>query len=415
IGLAGVEPNDALKEQTRSVTGDRRFGLRNVLVVSQVALSLVLVIGAGLFVRTFTGLANTPLGFDPSPLLIINVNATRVDPANDARVLLYDRAREVVAAVPGVRSVAASFMTPVSGSGWNGRVLVEGGPELPVKDRMIWVNPIQPGWFTTYGMAMKLGRDFSRADVKGGEPVVIVNETFVKRFVGTQNAIGARIKEGIGVDGTESHTIIGVVNDAVYRNARSGVYATIYLPLPQAGSLGSGFALTANIAGDRAATRRAIAEALTQSDSRLAFTMRDYSDQVRASVGQERLVAMLSGFFGALALLLAGLGLYGVTSYSVNRRRSEIAVRMALGATASGVVAMVLRRVGWLVATGIVIGLGLTFWAATFAGSLLFGLKPRDPLTFVGAALMLFVTGIAAGWLPARRAAKLDPTVVLRD
>lgn len=414
FGVAGVEPNDALKEHTRSVTGDRRFGVRNALVVCQVALSLVLLIGAGLFVRTFSQLAAQPLGFDPEPLLIVNVNATRVDPANDARRVVAEGARDAILSVPGVRAAAASFLTPLSGSGWNGRALVDGGPELPVKERMIWVNPVQPGWFDTYGMSRRMGRDFSPADTAGNVPVVIVNETFVKRFVGAQNPIGARVKADI-VDDVSSYTIVGVVNDAIYRNSRAGVYATVYVPYAQAGPPGSGFALTANIAGDRAATRRAIIDTLAKFDSRLAFSLRDYTAQVRGTMGQERLVAVISGFFGVLAVVLAALGLYGVTSYSVNRRRSEIAVRMALGATSPGVVRMILRRVGVLVAVGVAIGLGLTVWASKFVGALLYGLTARDPMTFAAAAGLLLAVGIAAGWLPARRASRLDPTAVLRD
>ena len=414
-GLASVSPNDALKEHSRSVTGDRRFGIRNVLVVTQVSLSLALVIGAGLFVRSFTSLATMPLGFDPSRLLVLNVDASRSDLAPDARLLAYDRIRDAVAAVPGVRSASISAFTPISGVGWNGRMLVEGGPEVPMKERMIWVNPVSSGWFQTYGIPLRMGRDFSSVDGKDGLPVVIVNETFVKRFVGDQNPIGLRTKGGYGVKGIDSYTIIGVVGDSVYRNARAGVYATVYAPMAQTGRTEASFAITVDVAGDRGSVRRELTNAISRADSRLAFSARDFSDFVRASTAQERLVAMLSGFFGVLALLLAGLGLYGVTSYSVHRQRRDIAVRMALGATSTAVVRMVLQRVEWLVAAGVTLGVGFAMWATMFAGPLLFGLTPRDPATFVTAAAVLLVTGIVAGWLPARRASRLDPTTALRD
>jgi len=414
-GLASLSPNDALKEQTRSVAGDRRFGIRNVLVVTQVSLSVALVVGAGLFVRSFTSLATMSLGFDPSHLLVINIDASRTDVAADARLLMYDRVRDAVGAVPGVRAASISAFTPISGVGWNGRMLVEGGPDVPMKERMIWVNPISSGWFGTYGIQLKAGRDFSSVDGKDGQPVVIVNETFVKRFVGDRNPIGLRTKGGIGVEGVDSYTIIGVVSDSVYRNARAGVPAAVYVTLAQTGRIEASFAMTADISGDRATVRRGLAAAISQADSRLAFSMRDFADFVRASTAQERLVAMLSGFFGVLALLLAALGLYGVTSYSVNRRRSEIAVRMALGATAGAVIRMVLRRVVWLVLAGVAIGVGISLWAGKYIVTLLYGLQPRDPWTMAGAAMVLLGAGVIAGWLPARRAAKLDPTVVLRD
>jgi putative ABC transport system permease protein len=414
-GLASISPNDALKEQTRSVTGDRRFGIRNVLVVTQVSLSLALVVGAGLFVRSFTSLATMPLGFEPAKLLVINVDTARVEVPEAARLLMFDRIRDAVAAVPGVRSASISAFTPISGVGWNGRMLVDGPPELSMKDRMIWVTPISSGWFGTYGMALRAGRDFSTADTTEGLPVIIVNETFVKRFVGDRNPIGLRTKGCIGVKGVDSCTIVGVVSDSVYRNARAGVQATVYAPMAQTGRVTASFVITADIAGDRASARRSLASAISLTDSRVAFSMRDFDDFVSASTSQERLVAMLSGFFGVLALLLAALGLYGVTSYSVNRRRGEIAVRIALGATAGSVVQMVLRRVVWLVLAGVVIGIGLSWWAGTYIVALLYGLQPRDPLTMTGAAMVLLAAGMIAGWLPARRAARLDPTTALRD
>ena len=414
FGVAGVQPQDALKEQSRSVTGDRRMGIRNVLVVAQVALSLTLVVAAGLFVRSFATLATTPLGFDPKSMLIVDVNTGQTQTPIEQRAQLYERVREAVASVPGVRSASASFMTPLSGSGWNGKAEVVGGPKLTMPQAMIWLNAVTPGCFETYGLQLRAGRDLSSSDLAGREQVVVVNETFVKRFVGNQNPIGAQlITDGPG--GPTPFTIVGVVSDAVYRNARSGVYASAFVPVPQAERLLARFPVTASLTTSRGAVERGIGDALMAIDPMISFNFRDLSDQVRASLAQERLVALLSGFFGVLALLLAALGLYGVTSYSVSRRRNEIAVRMALGANAGRVVAMVIRGVTLLVASGVVVGLGITLWASKFAGKLLFGLTPTDPMTFVAAALVLLVAGILAGWLPARRAARLDPTTTLRD
>jgi ABC-type antimicrobial peptide transport system permease subunit len=177
----------------------------------------------------------------------------------------------------------------------------------------------------------------------------------------------------------------------------------------------SGFSLTVRTKGDVEPIRRALADTLVRVDAGIVFSFREYADQIGASVAQERLVAMLSGFFGVLALLLAGLGLYGVTSYTVSRRRGEIAVRMALGAHPAGVMWLVLGRVGVLLTLGVATGLGLSLWLVTFVGARLFDLDRRDPLTFAGATLVLVLVGLFAGWLPARRAAPMSPTEALRN
>jgi predicted permease len=415
IGMSSVAPNDALKEQSRSVTGDRRFGVRNALVIAQVALSLALVVAAGLFTRSFVTLTSAPLGFDPSNLLVTTVDMRQSATTPEERRALYERVLEAARSVPGIRYAAASQITPVGGSAWNGRGNVEGGVALSGKASEYWVNPVSPGWFETYGMKLIAGRDVTAADTETSEQVVVVNETFAKRFIGSGNPIGRVMIADAEMPDAKRARIVGVVSDAVYRNSRAGIYATVYFPFLQAGGVGSSFRITANSAIDRQSARRALADALSRVDGRLSFSFRDLSDQVRASVAQERLVAILSGFFGALALLLAGIGLYGVTSYGVNQRRTEIAVRMALGATSTAVVRMVLVRAAWLVAIGVVIGGGLSVWAAKFVGALLFGLTPRDPMTIGAAALMLAAAAFAAGWLPARRAARLDPTAVLRE
>jgi predicted permease len=414
FGLSRVSPNDALKEQSRSVTGDRRFGARNALVVAQVALSLALVVGAGLFLRTFASLTTSPLGFDPSHLLVATIDMRQSAATPDERRALYTRVRETAAAVPGVRHAAVSQLIPVSGSGWNGRAKIEGIPELSGKAAIYWINPVSPEWFDTYGLHLLAGRGITEADTATSEHVVVVNETFVKTFIGDGDPIGRMLYADPDSDSNDRQRIVGVVSDSVYRNARSGVYATAYRPFLQT-DIGATFSLTAELAGDSQTGRRALTEALGQLDGRLSFAYRDLADIVRASTAQERLVAMLSGFFGALALLLAGMGLYGVTSYAVNQRRSEIAVRMALGASSTSVVRMVLSRAGGLVLAGAAIGVAISVWASKFVGALLFGLTPRDPMTLTLAVVALVLIGAIAAWLPARRAARLDPTAVLRE
>jgi predicted permease len=412
FGLGNAAPNDALKDQSRTVAGDRRFGVRSALVIVQVALSFVLVSGAAVFVRTFATLVTTPLGFDPSGLLIVSIDAARSGVPREQHVQRAEQLTELLAAVPGVSRASLSFLTPMSGRGWTHRMQVPGTAAASPALQTVWVNAVAPGWFETYGMRLIAGRDIAASDVPGGEPVGVVNETFVRRFVPSQNPLGVRVK-GVGFDKSE-HVIVGVVNDAVYRTARAGVVPTMYLAMAQANAFGSSFSVTARVQANRQTIERSLTDALSRADAKLAFSFRDYGDQIRETVVQERLVAMLSGFFGGLAMLLAGLGLYGVTSYAVGRQRSEIAVRLALGASPGGVVRMVLRRVVVLLLSGAAIGVGVSLWAGKFVGAMLFRVDPRDPITLVTAAAVLVAVGLFAGWLPARQVSRLDPTAALR-
>jgi ABC-type antimicrobial peptide transport system permease subunit len=212
--------------------------------------------------------------------------------------------------------------------------------------------------------------------------------------------------------------IVGVVADAVYRRVRDPIPPTVYSSAmqPDRSLPSTEYNLNVRLApGSSAWLTRSIAEAIGGVNKDLALTSRPLSDQIGASLAQERIVAMLSGFFGGLALLLAGLGLYGVTSYAVSRRRTELGIRMALGAAPASVVRLVLSRVSLLVGLGVAIGTGVSLWASQFVTALLYGLEPRDPATLVGSSAMLALVGALAGWLPAHRASRIDPAEVLRD
>jgi putative ABC transport system permease protein len=413
FGLGKIEPNDALKEQSRGISGERSLAVRNVLVIVQVALSFVLVAGAGVFVRTFMTLTTTALGFEPSQLLIVNVDAGGEQFTSREHVALTQRVAEAAARVSGVSRASVSYLTPMSGRNWTQRVQVSGGPALARAEQVTTVNAIAPGWFETYGMRRLSGRDVAGSDTVGAERVAVVNQAFVRRFLGNQNPLGHRIT-GLGLGTLKECVIVGVVNDAVYRTARGGIVPTMYLPMAQANAFGSTFSVTAKLISGRSSVERSLSEAIASVGPQLTFSLRDYADQVRATVVQERLVAMLSGFFGMLATLLAALGLYGVTSYSVSRRRSEIAVRMALGASSRLVLGFVLRQVAMLLVAGAALGVGLSLWTSRFVAALLFGVDARDPLTLAATGTMLVALGMFAGWLPARNASRQDPSAALR-
>jgi hypothetical protein len=279
------------------------------------------------------------------------------------------------------------------------------------------VNIVSPGWFETFGVRVIAGRDFTAADRNGSVKVTIVNEAFVRKFMPGQNPIGHRVRQmGFPSRPAVEYEIVGYVSDAVYRSLRDAVPPTLYIPIAQYPEPPSSAAISVRSAsGSPALLTKPLATAFGTVNRDVSITFRPLDDQVNAALIQERIVAMLSGFFGGLALLLAGLGLYGVTSYAVGRRRTEIGIRMALGAAPGSVVRMVLSRVAVLVGLGIAIGSAISYWVSPLVSTLLYGVPARDLTTLLGAAAILSAIGAIAGAVPARRAAVIDPARVLRE
>jgi predicted permease len=416
-----VLPGDALKCAGRAIAGDRRFAIRGALVVAQIAVSFGLVIGAGLFLRTFASLSHLPLGFVPQPLVVFNVNLLASGVQPEERGARVERLRSAAAATAGVRSASASVIRLLRGGGWatNNRIAIGDGPMPPEDSRnRVWRNATTPGWLETMGIRLLIGRDFNDGDRVGSPRVAIVNEAFVRRYMRGQQPVGHTVR--VGFDTGPRFEIVGLVADAVYTAPRDGMLPTMYEPLaqrePSDWSSWRTAVLTIRAApGQRALVERDVAAALTQADPTVVFTSGTFDQIVDATVTQERLVAMTSGFFGALALLLAGLGLYGTVAHAVSARRTEIGLRMALGAQAAGIVRLVFRRVGVLIVAGLTLGLAGSLWSARFIAPLLFQVEAHDPMTFSGAAAVLAVVGVLAAWVPARRAARLDPATVLRE
>ncbi len=413
--LNRLEPTEAFREQARQV-GEGRHALSGPAVVMQVALSLVLVVAAGLFVRSFATLAHRDLGFDSEALLLVRIDAQKV--AGDRAPVML-RAGEAAAAVPDVASASVSALTPVSGSGWNNLVVLPDGLELPRQQRMVWINAIAPDWFATYGLRVVAGRDFEVADRRGSRHVAIVNEAYVNRFLQGKPAIGATVQMSGPPDRPQPvREIVGVVSDAAYRSVREPFPPTVYVPFAQlpADEVFPFAAVTVRPrAGDPARVTRSVVDAIAQVDAGLALTPRTMAEQVDSTLVQERLLAILSGFFGALALLLAGVGLYGVTAYAVGRRRTEIGIRMALGADGARVVALMLTRALVLVGCGLTAGVLISLALSRYVTTLLYDLQPTDPATLAAAAVLLAAIGACAAWIPARRAARIDPARVLRE
>jgi putative ABC transport system permease protein len=416
LGLKRVTPGEALKDGSRGIAGDRRFAVRSTLVVAQIAVSLVLVVAAGLFLRTFASLNQLPLGFAPEPLLVAVLNLQARGGPPDERGARVERLRDATAAVPGVRSAAVSAERLLTGGGWaSGGVAIGDGPMSPNRP-LLWLNGTTPGWFETMGIPLRNGRDFEAGDRLGNRLVAIVNETFVRRYLPGERPIGQIVR--LGFDPGTRYEIVGVVGDTVYTTPREGMLATMYVPMAQRkpSEFWPTVLLTIQATpGTRAIVERDVAAALTQADPTVAFAFGTFDQLVEATVTQERLIAMLSAFFGGLALLLAAVGLYGVVAHAVRARQTEIGLRLALGAAPSSIVRLVFQRIGLLLAIGLALGLAGSLWAAQFVEALLFHLEARDPVTFAGAAMVLVAVGVLAAWMPARSAARLDPAAVLRE
>lgn len=419
VRSARVAPGDALKAQGRTIAGESRFSVGSLLVIAQVALSLVLVFGAGLFMRTFAALSDVHLGFQPDPLLEVAIDATRSASAPDRRVELFEHVREEVAGVPGVQHAALERIPPVTYSQWDMMLTNPPGRTLSEDDRDVYVNAVSPDWFATYGTPIVAGRDFTLRDGASAPRVVIVNETFAKKYFLSKNPVGQMTGfEPFPGDVWPPFQIVGIAQDAVYDRLRGRIPPTLYMPVAQMQQRSPLSSLTLALrsaSGRPELLTRSVVAAVQQIDSALTLRVQPMTAKLRDQTVQERLLAMLSGFFGGLALLLAGIGLYGVMSYTVGRRRTEIGIRMALGARPASAVTLILLRVAVLVGLGIACGAAVALWAAHFVATLLYGLAPQDPATFASAAAVLAGIGAAAAWLPARRAARIDPARVLRE
>jgi predicted permease len=426
------DPIETLRQSGRGTAGSTKARLASGLVVAQVVLSLVLVVGAGLFLRTFASLTHASLGFDADRVLMAQVSTRRAEVPPQDRLETFARIHERVRAVPGVAGSGFSLIAPLTGRLWHRQVYVSGSwtpqeerstlpsgvgstsRDLTPTEPYTALNAVTPGWMATLGLSVRGGRDITDADLASTPRVALVNERFVRKFLPGQNAIGHTIQV-VKKDAAPPREIVGVVSDAAYRNVREAALPTVYVPLAQYDADATplpptDFILSVRAAsGPPAALKTAVTEAVTGLNPRFALTYRSLSEQVSRTMQQERLLAMLSVFFGALAVLMAAIGLYGVTSYAVNLRRAEIGIRLALGSTRGGVMRLVLGRVTTLVAMGVGIGLLFSAFAARYVRTLLFGLEPGDPATLVAAALVLTAVGLTAGWVPAFRASRVSP------
>jgi predicted permease len=389
----------------------RGSSLGKLLVVGQVALSLLLLVGGGLFVRTLRNLKSQDLGFDAKHLLLVWISPGATGRQGAAAVSLYQAIEDRVSALPGVRSVSPSVYGLLQGNSDPGAfVTIPGYPPRSDADRRAGWSIVGLKYFESLGLRLLAGRNFTERDTAAAPAVAVIDESMARHFFGQENPIGKRF-ESWGV----TKEVVGVVTDATYESPRER-RLMFYLPYRQQLSrLSQTICLAVRTEGNPNGLPPAIRQELQTLDPNLPVIRTEtIEEQLNDLLVAERLMATLSAVFGGLGLLLACLGLYGVMAYTAARRTHEMGIRLALGATRAEVLRLVLRESLLMVATGVAIGLVATLAVTRLISAKLFGISPNDPVTVVGAALMMLGVAVLAGFLPARRASRVDPMVALR-
>jgi len=402
-----------LKSESGPVVGGTApFRFRKGLVVAQVALSLLLLVGAGLFTRSLVNLRALDPGFAPERLLAFSVDPSLSGYPLPRRLALLRQIQEEVAAEPGVRSVSLAGVALMTNNNSSSTVKVEGYEAKEEENMNPNFNGVGPGFFATLGIPLLAGRDFTEADGPDAPKVAVVNETFARYFFRGEDPIGRRFSLGRRED--EPITIVGLVRDGRAASLREEPLRFVYEPYPQERDVGE-MTFYVRSALDPLALAPRLRAVVRRADATLPVNdLKTMGAQIRESLLVERMVAGLSAAFGLLATLLAAVGLYGVMSYAVSLRTREIGIRVALGAERRTVLLMVLREVAVLALLGVAIGLPSGYGLGRLVESQLFGLSARDPLTFTAATATLLLSALLAGYLPAARATRVDPMVALR-
>jgi predicted permease len=398
-----------LKDQASNVSaGGGQARLRMALVASQVALSLVLLVGAGLFARSVFNLQAVDPGFKTSNLMSFSIDPSLNGYPQPRIRELFDRLEDSLAQLPGVMAASEAEIAPLSGNGASSTVKVEGYKPKPEEDMNPMVNWVGPGYFSALGIPLISGREFTRRDGVDAPKVGVINQTMARYFFGNENPIGRHF--GFGQNATTMYEIVGVVRDSKYDNLREQTLRTAYVTVAQHSSVQD---VTFYVRG--AATAGELRAAVARLDPDLpVYDVRPVETGIEDSIYIDRMIAALSSFFGGLATLLAAIGLYGVMAYNVTRRTREIGVRMALGADRGNVVWLVMREVAVLAGVGIGVALPVAYGLGRVVNSQLYGVAPADFAVLLGGAGLLAMVAGVAGYFPALRATRVDPLVALR-
>ena len=409
-----VEAGSGLKDSAQTVTRRRRGLAGKSIVVVQVALSLMLVVGAGLFVRTLMSLSHARLGFNPDGITLFGVAPPQTKYPKAATLPLYEAIEQKLAAIPGVEHAALTRVPLVSGNVSMHTFVPEGTTrKKDGENPAVQMDDVGRDFFATYQIPIVAGRGFDLTDTRTSRKVAVVNESLAKKYFPNVDPVGRTFEDGFR--NPTQITIVGVCADAKYSHLRENPEPTFYIPYWEEGDgLGwANYAVKTRMAN--AALAPLLRNAVAAVDSNLpVLGIHTQNAQIAATVQNERIIASLTAGFGVLALVLASIGIYGILAYSVSRRSSEIGIRMALGAQPGMVLRMVLREAAWMALIGVVAGLGAALGMGRLIASMLYGLKPWDPVTLAAAALILTAVALGASWIPARRASTVDPMQALR-
>ena len=406
VDLAG-----AMKETSRSVTGSRSF-LSKGLLVLQVGMSLVLIIGAGLFLRTLQNLKSVDVGFDSNNLLMFNVNPSVNRYDADRTALIFRQVLERMSALPGVKAAALTRTTLLSGNTSTSSMWKQGQTSQTAAEEEMYMMDVSPTFFATMGIPVQVGRGFTDRDNRTAPKVAIINEASARKLFPDGDAVGRRI--GGSFEKSNEFEIVGVVRDTKYSSVRDPGPPTMYRCVLQ-GPVRS-LNVVLRTAGEPLAMTEAVRAAMREIDPTLPIQrFTSQSEQISLRFAQERLFATAYTAFGALALVLACIGLFGLMSYNVSRRTNEIGIRMALGAQRRNVVNMVMAESMLLVGLGMALGLGAALWAGRFVKAVVYGLSAHDAVTISTAVALITLVSALAGYLPARWASNVDPMLALRD
>jgi len=409
-----VEPSSVMRASGRGLTAGReKFSLRRALVVAQVAMSLVLLAGALLFVRSLQKLLAVDPGFRPEGIVAVSVDYRAAHYSKERITEVRRQTLEKLLVRTGAISAGQVGMTPVSGSGWDQTVWAEGslGPRV---DGLF--NRAGPRYFRAMGTSFMAGRDFNEHDNLTSPKVAIVNEEFARQIFHGENPVGRSFRREESAEKPDTlFLVVGLVRNTKYYELREDFRPIAFVPEDQDDDPGPGGTFVLRTNAPLGQFYHAAEEAIAEIHPGLGIDFSVLTAQIKESLMRDRLMAALAGSFGLLAGLLAVLGLYGVIAYMVARRRNEIGVRIALGATRAQVIGLILREAVLLLAIGLTVGTALAAWAGQAAESLVYGLKLRDPMTLGGAIALLAIVALLASYGPARRAARLQPMDALRD